>query len=94
MTQAEAEAVLGGPPGDYRTRPRPRWLPPAPVTPGVWEDAPKVERWEGDDGTAVVAFRPAGTVLRAEFDEPPPFRPGLLELARWRLDKMRAAWGR
>ena len=52
MTPAEVQATLGGPPGDYRTRPRPRpLLRPFPN----WVFEAPVEEWEGDDGV-----RPGG----------------------------------
>src|SRR4051794_13564490 len=57
MTRAEAEAIFGGPPGDYSTGRR---------APGVVlidfehpEDA-DVEEWAGDDGLAMLAFDRTG----------------------------------
>src|SRR5947209_2486329 len=48
MTQAEVHAILGGPPGDYRTRP--------PAERFLWQRrgegiAHLTEKWEGDEGT-------------------------------------------
>ena len=70
------------------------YMQSVPVNPLVTTTPANASIVKEGDGTAAVAFRPTGTVLRAEFEEPPPFRPGLLELARWRLDKIREARGR
>jgi hypothetical protein len=83
MTQAEVEAILGGPPGDYRTQ------PPAPsrATVRVWEN------WEGDEGTVFIWFSSASggleRVMSANFYEAEPYTPGLVELIRWRLWRLK-----
>jgi hypothetical protein len=85
MTQAEVLAILGGPPGDYLTRPngwrRPhaKSLPPAVLA----------ERWMGDEGDVSVVFTPGGVVADVQFDAVPPDDPGLLELALWRLERLK-----
>jgi hypothetical protein len=94
MTQAEVYAILGGPPGDYRTQ------PPAPPSGlftlhrGLLRHARR-ERWQGNEGTAIVLFSmepgSAGPmrVSRVSFDEAKPYAPGLVELARWRLRRLK-----
>ncbi len=68
MTRAEVEAILGGPPGDYRSRQGakaglPRFVPTPTEVEEVW-------RW--DNGHAYVIFTPAGFVAEASFFEPGP----------------------
>src|SRR5947209_5208858 len=58
MTRAEVEAILGGPPGDYRVRSRAVTIDVAlaPVPGRV------LEKWRGDAGIALVQFGPDGRV--------------------------------
>jgi hypothetical protein len=90
MTPTEVEAILGGPQGDYRTRPPHPSPPPAAcsfeydIVEG--EPSPAVGRWRGDEGVAVVCYA-AGIVEERAFFRAPPHSPGLVELARWRLGK-------
>jgi hypothetical protein len=83
MTQADVEQILGGPPGDYRTRPV-----HANLTSGggiSWTI------WVGDEGEAWVCFEHrvvSVTTFREAKDEP----VGLLELIRWRLERLWERW--
>src|SRR5262249_59789044 len=102
MTQAEVYAILGGPPGDYRTRP--------PRPPGfrfwVYTGPPRlIEDWEGDEGAVTVQYQSVTEEARAgpgfretvgivTFEEAAPYSPSLLELARWRLARLREPWPR
>jgi hypothetical protein len=90
MTQAEVYAVLGGPPGDYRTRP-----PAPPLLMSNFRSGPLclTEVWKGDEGTLTVGYDFADVkVMFANFEDAEPYRPGLVELARWRLERLREAW--
>jgi hypothetical protein len=62
MTQAEVEAVLGGPPGDFRTNFNGVYF--GSNRPG-WRDEHRVDRveeWIGDQGRALAGFNHTGTV--------------------------------
>ncbi|MFO0845374.1 MAG: hypothetical protein U0797_23825 [Gemmataceae bacterium] len=90
MTQAEVHAILGGPPGDYRTRPyEDNALGEYPPWPGrpksyVYED------WHGDEGSVWVCYsRVTKAVDSAGFTEAEPHEAGPLDLVLWRLDKPR-----
>src|SRR5437660_8314335 len=54
MTQAEVHAILGGPPGDYRTRPPANrlfaFIRDFGGPPGL------IEKWDGDAGTVRVVY--------------------------------------
>jgi hypothetical protein len=61
MSLAEVELILGGPPGDYTTRPRPpcifimdHW--------GYGPDCANLVEWDGDSGIISVAVNVNGTV--------------------------------
>jgi hypothetical protein len=87
MTRAEVHAVLGGPPGDYRTQ------PPYPG-PFMLHDPYRGwnwhEQWEGDEGLVRLNYsRVTGGVVRATFHDARPYDSRLLELARWRLRKLK-----
>jgi hypothetical protein len=92
MTQAEVHAILGGPPGDYRTRPsahpyswyRFRFGPPR-----------LIEEWIGDEGTVTVDYHRRTspgpeTVTLARFEAAEPYNPGLVAIATWRLERLKA----
>ena len=95
MTRAEVHAVLGGPPGDYRTRPHPHRYCAFVDGPAVGM-MPFVERWGGDEGTVSVHYSHQTPgherAMPGTFEEAMPYHPGALELARWRLGKLREAW--
>lgn len=78
MTQAEVEAILGGPPGDYRTRPTDVEVDTAPLL------SARTEVWEGDEGTVAVSFL-GGRVVRTEFGKAASV--SVWEVFRWRLAK-------
>jgi hypothetical protein len=90
MTRAQVEAILGGPPGDYQTRPS---VPPgefdlARVT-ELSEQVWPTERWAGDQGDISVRFTPGGVVADVQFTAVAPYSPSPLELALWRLERMK-----
>jgi hypothetical protein len=76
MTRAEVEAILGGPPGDYRTRP------------GFGVEGllhPGRVLWFGDDGFIMVIFRPGGGVQETKFFDAEPGSYNLVDFLWWRL---------
>src|SRR4051794_27830266 len=72
MTQEEVHTILGGPPGEYLTRPPDNQLYPYPPN-GV--KTPGNEYWYGDEGQIEVAFQLSSTTPRtvtfAKFAEEP-----------------------
>jgi hypothetical protein len=92
MTQAEVEAILGGPSGDYRTRPyAPNTLFPFIAT--SWRTPFVQERWLGDEGTIFVYYHVQdspgpGKVMEASFEPAESYNPGLIAIARWRLNRL------
>jgi hypothetical protein len=86
MTQAEVEAILGGPPGDYRTRPGISMDPLVRSPSGLNE-----QWWRGDEGEIIVGFD-AGTVRSVSFYETEPLACGPFALAWWRLKRIVERW--
>jgi hypothetical protein len=83
MTQAEVEEVLGGPPGDYTTR-------PGGFLPLVFNSAglePR-ESWHGDECVVHVTFQD-GKVSRVEVVKVGPRNTGLIDLLQWRLTRLK-----
>jgi hypothetical protein len=60
MSQAEVEAVLGGPPGDYATRPLVYTRNELEIEGDIW--GPRSATWRADDGRLLVVFAEAGKV--------------------------------
>jgi hypothetical protein len=92
MTQATVYAILGGPPGDYRTRPGEEDLSDLDLTDRgsncESDDWPR-ERWLGDQGFVRVIFTPAGDVHEACFSELVDPKPVALDTAfRWCLERL------
>jgi hypothetical protein len=92
MTRAEVHAILGGPPGDYRTQ------PPGIILHewgGGWsmsKGCGDAEEWEGDEGTVKVQYHHIhGKVMAVDFQDATPHAAGVVELARWRLRKLEEA---
>jgi hypothetical protein len=85
MTQEEVHGILGGPPGDYRT------LPPGPY--GTqrfgWDGNCPIEEWLGDEITVLVLYECSGPVDSTFSIDLRSSSPGLLELARWRLERLK-----
>src|SRR4051794_20089185 len=80
MTRAEGESILGGPPGDYRTRPVLEYIGSGA---GIsWEV------WMGDEGEAWVGFE-AGTVRYLTFMGAEAPRVSAGELVLWRLGRLK-----
>jgi hypothetical protein len=87
MTQAEIHAILGGPPGDYRTRPSPPSWGSFFIGNGPLR---LIEKWIGDEGTVVVDYHcrtspGPETVMITSFEEVEPYNPGPVARATWRL---------
>jgi hypothetical protein len=85
MSRAEVEALFGGPPGDYRTR---------PVTISrisTWSTSISVlhaESWSGDEGDAVIYFD-GGGVRSMQFVEADSVAISPMGLVLWRLGRIR-----
>jgi hypothetical protein len=99
MTEAEVEEILGGPPGDYATRPR-QWtyrssfLFYSRMPTAEW-DHWKWEKWDGDDVTVWVDFHRRDVTSEFVVDcmrceEVQRLEVGPVELLRWRFDRWRA----
>ena len=82
MTRAEVEAILGGPPGDYRTRPT--------QTVDIW--MAEGEAWFGDEGDCIVAFDRGVAVAPAFFYPHEPVRLSPLSRFLWRLGLVKKGW--
>jgi hypothetical protein len=78
MSQARVEAILGGPPGDYRTRPTEK-VNTMGVVVGY--------RWLGNEGTATVSFF-EGVVRHMSFSEREAEPVDPFEVLLWRLDRL------
>jgi hypothetical protein len=91
MTQAEVHAILGGPPGDYRTRP---YVSSSTLIESLSGSYQTREAWEGDVGIVEVFYfgtsppSPGSTVLSRYFRDAEPCEYSPLGLARWRLGKL------
>jgi hypothetical protein len=86
-TQDEVEALLGGPPGDYRTRPAVNNL--RLYAPSSGALVRRSELWNGDEGDIIVTYGDGGRVYSTHFNEAEPCDCGPLELARWRLERIK-----
>jgi hypothetical protein len=83
MTKREVEKILGGPPGDYRTRPV---LGDIGSGGGIdWT------MWIGDEGDAWV-WLDHGIVRSTMFREAKEVPVGALELILWRLERLPGRW--
>jgi hypothetical protein len=83
MSRPEVEAILGGPPSDYRTRPVELYV-------GTFGDRPW-EFWRGDEGDAWVYYE-GGVVGGANFVELAPIPISTFELLQWRLGRWTRRW--
>jgi hypothetical protein len=97
MTQAEVEEILGGPPGDYKTRPRddPELFDLTNTDKSVVFT--ECKEWSGDEGRVFVRFS-IGTwdgtpikhaVVQAMFEPAEPQPISLVGLALWRLNRFK-----
>jgi hypothetical protein len=97
MTRAEVEAVLG-PPGDYRTGPRDRYLGQQHwVTFGEhWTDdgTTVISQWECDAARIWVAYKPMpdGTIAVGFIDEAKRLDQGPLDSLLWRAKRQWRRW--
>jgi hypothetical protein len=83
MTQKEVEATLGGPPGDYRTR---------PVCADIGSGGGiSWDMWFGDEGDVWV-WLDRGVVRSTMFREAKAEPVGTAELIHWRLERWKARW--
>jgi hypothetical protein len=87
MTRAEVETILGGPPGDYRTRPvdTEGFHFPTATLAGLTQ----MQEWQGDEGDIVLRFDDDGRVQSAFFAEAAPDTTGPVGLLRFRLNRVR-----
>ena len=83
MSHAEVEAILGGPPGDFRTAFVDYWMSPRLPPP----DGGRMEDWLGNGGAISVAFDEQGVVRWRGF-----FEANTLSLAEWVQDWLRRVW--
>jgi hypothetical protein len=94
MTQEKVYRILGGPPGDYRTRP----VAIPEVSSRFWWGPPRLlEEWKGDEGTVLVDYYPRTapgpeTVMRTHFEEATPYNPTLVAIVTWRLERLKERW--
>jgi hypothetical protein len=90
MTQAEVHAILGGPPGDYRTRADLRGWPRFSATeePG----AEQIAVWHGDEVYVVVWSDSSGRAIASRCRQASAEHVGLLARISWRLEKLKALW--
>jgi hypothetical protein len=79
MTPAQVQAILGGPPGDYRTRLVMTNLKSGGGLP--WSV------WQGDEGEVWVSFE-GGVVRYTAFREAVPSDADLADLVLWRLERL------
>jgi hypothetical protein len=90
MTQAEVEKVLGGPPGDYTTRPE--HVSDVTIIGSLLPNLDPISDtslfWLGDEGKVTVGFS-RGVVVEKEFWERTSAGVNLFELFRWRFDRWR-----
>jgi hypothetical protein len=98
MTREEVHAMLGVPPGDYRTR------PPKPITGLAITDGTMIalicvrhtERWVGDEGAIDIDYSGAWgpppavpvKVTDMHFTTADPHHPRPVEVIRWRLNRL------
>jgi hypothetical protein len=88
MTRAEVEAILGGPPGDYRTQPSPSFSLGVEMG-GFIIIATPDHYWYGDEGQVWVRFAHGGGVEDWGFSpaKHDPIDP--IKLALWRLGRFK-----
>jgi hypothetical protein len=83
MTKAEAEEILGGPPGDYTTN-YPNGSYVAERYFYKWSNTGKVHYWMFDEAAVWILFRPDGTVEEIVFGAFVESSPPLLDrLKAW-----------
>jgi hypothetical protein len=94
MTRAEVEAILGGPPGEYRTRiyPEPdEYLPSSGwVSDGFrgW----KAGEWQGDEGKVSIYFDSSDSVFTTRFNPVVPRNAGTFAFVVARLRYLLRGW--
>jgi hypothetical protein len=96
MTQAEVEEALGRPAGDYRTRPGGKLGAGAEGVMGRWRaDQPELDVglacWRGDHAELNVLFE-RGVAVKVGLTQVEPANVSPVELARWRLVRLKKRW--
>jgi hypothetical protein len=102
MTRAEVEGILGGPAGDYSTRPvtflfvvegggGSMVVGSPSVTRPVYADE-TIEEWLGNEGVVFTHFLADGRVYELWFVERTSTSIGLIDLLRWRLERLKNRW--
>jgi hypothetical protein len=86
MSLAEVEAILGGPPGDYTTRPS-RFILIVDPSYSMINEKVDVLVWRGDEGQAHVFVDARGIVREKEFTEQVTGPAGPLETLQWRFGR-------
>jgi hypothetical protein len=81
MSREEVEAILGGPPGDYTTRPT---LPGLTTADSILDTG-----WWGDEGIILLDFNDSGAVTQKHFIEVMKLDQGPLATWRWRFERWR-----
>jgi hypothetical protein len=96
MTRFDVELILGGPPGDYRTKPT--WAGSHGQTieddmraSCVYDDG-QVAHWNGDGFSVVVLYDGDGRVLYADSEHVGVGTPSVLDTWRWRLNRQWHRW--
>jgi hypothetical protein len=91
MTRAEVEAILGGPPGVYRTCSR-GTAPERYTLVGGYSWGQTYSVWSGDEVTVYVCFDRDGLVGWIDCDEAARDDTGLINLLGWRLGRLKERW--
>jgi hypothetical protein len=89
MRRAEVEAILGGPPGDYRNGPIIHHIE-ASYAAHVHTDGSLT--WEGDDGFGWISFDSSGSVMDCRFHASTRKHQTLLENVLWRAKRQWHRW--
>jgi hypothetical protein len=87
MTNAKVEKILGGPPGDYSTRPQNEIVL-------IGYRSPRTQEWKGDEVTISVFFACSDTsgtyvVSCKHVHETEPVEVGMVNTLLWRFDRWR-----
>jgi hypothetical protein len=86
MTLADVQAIVGGPPADYRSGPTTLGVGSREILAGAARPA-EVRTWKTDEATVVVSFDADGHAVVKSFSEASLTGDGLLDRLRWRLGK-------
>jgi hypothetical protein len=88
MTRLDVELILGGPPGDYRTRPTCGGSTQDTIQSSDLSDDPRVAFWQGDEVRLTVVYdndtKVQFTAVREVWS--------LLDIWKWRLTRQCHRW--